>query len=110
MDFDYLESWQQRAGAENRAYSMSPELLKWIETELLLRLEVVRLAHPDKPVEVFLTLRTFKKQPLFVLGYREDESTSLLEAWCFRMVPPAEQGHPGVQLVLDRAPLKEIFG
>lgn len=109
MDFDYLESWQQRAGAENPLYDMSPDLLRWIQTELLLRLEVVRLSHPDKNVAVFLTLRQFKKQPLFVLGYREEEQTFLLECWCFRMVSPGEPGHPGLQLVLDRAPLKEIF-
>lgn len=109
MEFEYLESWHQRAGAENRAYQIAPDLLHWIQTELALRLEVVRLNYPEKPIEVFLTLRTFKQRPLFVLGYREEEHTHLLEAWCFRMIAPGEQGHPGIQLVLDRAPVKDIF-
>jgi len=103
----YLEPLSERGG-NNPAYRLPLDVEGWILAELQKRRILLENQHPELKLQIFLTMRTFKQRPLFIFGHLQEEEVNLLEAWCFRMIPP-EQDHPGIQLVLDRAPLKQIF-
>lgn len=65
-------------------------------------------ADASKTVEVYLTERSFRKHPVFVLGYQQEAQHYLLECCYFHIVEP-EGNAQGMELVLDQIPLKRVF-
>lgn len=110
LDYPYLEAAESRFQT-NPAYRLAPQLEVWIRGELEKRREFLQKEHPEHQLQVFLTLRTFKRFPVFVVGYMDQEGyPTLLECSYFHMVPPPDDKPVGVQLVLDRIPVKRVFG
>ncbi|PKL75673.1 MAG: hypothetical protein CVV27_14175 [Candidatus Melainabacteria bacterium HGW-Melainabacteria-1] len=106
FDYDYLESLTSRAG-DNPVYHMAPDLVLWVSVELEKRRASLAI-EKAQDVTVYLTMRTFRKYPVFVIGLPQEQGVLVLEAWYFHMAPPSELKQ-GIQLVLDRVVLKQLF-
>lgn len=108
--YTYLES-EVNSGLQpkNPHYLMSPQLVGWIESELEKRVLEVRAEEGHDEVKVYLTLRSFKNSPVFLLAYPTEDKKTVLEAWYFRMIASEEHPQQGLNLVLDRVPLKRLF-
>ncbi|MEZ0371440.1 MAG: hypothetical protein ACAI44_20275 [Candidatus Sericytochromatia bacterium] len=106
LDYEYLEPQTTRAG-DNPAYHLAGDLQRWIGKELEKRRAALQPAH-EQEVLIRLTMRTFRKYPVFVLGLRNPEGVMVLEAWYFHMVKP-EGVSGGLQLTLDRVSLRQLF-
>jgi hypothetical protein len=109
IDYAYLEKTEQYINSGSDPYQLSPEIARWIAHELEKRVEQLYEKQPEHLelehlLEVYRTLRTHMHLPVFVIGYREEEHTVLLEAWHFAIRPPSNS-EVGVQFVLDRVPL-----
>lgn len=106
MELEYLEAVENREG-DNPAYRLQPQIKAWILENLELRRQKLQEDLSEHSIQIFLTLRTYKKMPLFALGYRDEANKYLLEAWYFRMLPSEDK--QSLQWTLDRAPVQEIF-
>ena len=106
QDYAYLESHAYWPQAQN-PYQLPEQVQRWIETELEKRRQLLQEKYPEVPLEIFLTLQTFQHLPVFILGYRQTERRFMREAWYYAL-RPAPEGEQGVQLVLDRVPLKAL--
>ncbi len=109
IEYAYLEKTEQYINSGSDPYQLSPEIARWIAHELEKRVEQLYEKQPEHLehehlLEVYRTLRTHMHLPVFVIGYREEEHTVLLEAWHFAIRPPSNS-EVGVQFVLDRVPL-----
>ena len=107
FDYPYLESEvNQGLVGQSPRYLVSPDLAQWIKKELSERVTKVGAQEGRESVQVYCTRRSFRKCPVFLLGYpQEDEKKMVLEAWYFRIMGTPE----GVSLTLDRVPLKRLF-
>ena len=106
FDYEYLESLTSRGG-ENGLYRMAADLELWIRQEIEKRREKLEtdLGHP---VRIYLTMRSYKRWPVFIMGQPEEEGgKKVIEAWYFHMGPPPGAG--GVQLLIDRLSLRLLF-
>lgn len=106
MKIAYLESQEVREGT-NPAYQLQPQMDAWIMKNLEERYQKLVEEQPEKDIQLFLTMRTYKKMPIFAFGYIEDENSMIIEAWYFRMKPSEDK--KSLEWALDRAPVKEIF-
>lgn len=107
FSYDYIEPLQTRMG-ENPAYRLAEDLIYWINKELEKRREQLEIKE-SIPIAIYLTMRKFRKNPVFVLGSQQEDGVKILEAWHFRMTPNPNEGQLGLQLVLDRVALKALF-
>lgn len=107
--YPYIESEVQSGLRDpNPIYKMSPQLTGWIESELEKRIIELRTQEGHTEIRAYLTLRTFKQCPVFLMAYPSEDKKTVVEAWHFRMVKN-EESPEGLHLVLDRAPLKHLF-
>jgi hypothetical protein len=106
LDYEYIET-QGRLG-ENPLYLMNADLQAWISNELEKRRVHLQETRKDS-VAIYLTIRSFRNCPVFVLASPTEEGKSVLEAWSFRMIPPPEDPDRGIQLSLDRVILKQLY-
>ena len=106
QDYAYLES-HTYGPQEQNPYQLPEQVERWIETELEKRRQLLQEKYPEIPLEIFLTRQTFQHLPVFILGYRQAERRFMREAWHYAL-RPAPEGEQGVQLVLDRVPLKAL--
>lgn len=107
FEYDYLEAQTTRAG-ENRLYTMARDLEHWIIRELEKRRTELMTEHgPD--VQIYLTMRSFRKWPVFTFGRPQEDEKKVIEAWYFHMAPPSSEGAVGLQLLLDRVTLRQLF-
>lgn len=105
--FDYPGLEIHEVGVYNH-YQMARETQAWIQHELQQRLESLK-EDTDKELEIYLTSRSYRKQPIFVIGYRNEGGTAIVEAWYFRMMKNPENVYT-LQFALDRVPLEKAFG
>jgi hypothetical protein len=109
FSYPYLESEVASGLREgNRIYEMSPQLSGWIEAELEKRVVALKVSEGRPQIGVYLTLREFKHCPVFLLAYPAEDKKTVIEGWHFRMIKN-EEVSAGLDLVLDRVPLKRLF-
>lgn len=116
--FDFPELEQRELGVYHH-YQLSPDMRNWIQHELYKRLEELQRDSEQKAeetegavqqeIEIYITSRTYRKQPIFVFGYRNEGGTAIIEAWYFRMMRNPENPY-SLQFALDRVPLEQAFG
>ena len=107
FNYDYLEPLQTRAG-ENPAYRMSADLRFWINKELEKRLVKLKEKTDQSPA-IYLTMRTFRKHPVFVIGTAQDVGIKILEAWYFHFISNPDAPQKTLHIALDRVVLKSLF-
>lgn len=107
FEYDYLEAQTTRAG-DNRLYTMARDLEHWISRELEKRRAELTAEHGPE-VRIYLTMRSFRNWPVFTLGRPEEDEKKVLEAWYFHMAPPSSEDAAGLQLLLDRVSLRQLF-
>ncbi|MGV3526970.1 MAG: hypothetical protein ACO1RX_22330 [Candidatus Sericytochromatia bacterium] len=107
FDYEYVESLTQRSG-ENPLYRMAPEFEAWVRLEMEKRRQTLASHFPDQELLILLTSASFRRQPVFLIGIREEDQTRVLEGWYFRLLPAPE--NPGAaQIVLDRVNVQKLF-
>jgi hypothetical protein len=105
-DYAYIEdtpAWYQA----QHPYALPEQIQVWIESELEKRRQHLQEKYPDIQLEIFLTHQTYQHLPVFILGYRQEERRFVREAWHYAL-RPAAGGEQGLQIVLDRVPLKAL--
>lgn len=108
--YPYLESEVTAGLSEgNPIYQIPPQLADWVESELEKRALELRAQEGHQDVKVYLTLRNFKKYPVFLMAYPTEDKKTVLEGWHFRIIPSEEHPERAMNLVLDRVPLKRLF-
>ena len=109
FSYPYIESDVASGLKEgSRIYEMSPQLAAWIESELEKRILELKSLEGHSQIRVYLTLREFKRCPVFLMAYPANEKKTVIEAWHFRMIKN-EEGPEGLHLVRGRVPLKRLF-
>ena len=108
FDYPYLEAPALRE-SQHSHYQMPPDLAHWVQIQLEMRLQKIQADMPDQTIAVYMTERSFRNHPVFVLAYQQEAQFYLLECYYFHIVPPENQSN-GMELVLDRIPLERVFG
>lgn len=107
FSYDYIEPLQTRSG-DNPAYRMSTDLKFWINKELDKRLVQLK-DKTEKPPAVYLTMRTFRKHPVFIIGTLQETGIKILEAWYFHFINNPAEPQKTLHIALDRVALKSLF-
>ncbi|PIQ25054.1 hypothetical protein COW36_07475 [bacterium (Candidatus Blackallbacteria) CG17_big_fil_post_rev_8_21_14_2_50_48_46] len=106
QQYEFLEKIEHYTGQQD-PYSLPDDVQNWIVQELEKRLQVMLEKYPELPLEIFRTLRTWQNLPIFIIGFRKEDQTWIKEAWHYG-IKPAPEGAAGIQLVLDRVPVKHF--
>lgn len=107
FSYDYIEPLQTRPG-DNPAYRMSTDLKFWINKELEKRLVQLK-EKVETPPAIYLTMRTFRKHPVFIIGTPQDNGIKILEAWYFHFIHNPAEPQKTLHIALDRVALKSLF-
>lgn len=105
-DYPFLEDTTHFDSTQNY-YPLAPDIQHWIQQEMGKRVEHLKTRVPED-LQVFKTLRSFKKRPIYVVGYIKDEKKFIVEAWYFNMKPAEEYKELTLNWVLDLVP-KDVF-
>lgn len=107
FNYEYIEPLQTRSG-DNPAYRMSVDLRFWVNKELEKRLAHLKEKTENTPV-IYLTMRTFRKHPVFIIGTAQDTGIKILEAWYFHFITNPDAPQKTLHIALDRVVLKSLF-
>jgi hypothetical protein len=107
FNYDYIEPLQTRSG-DNPVYQMSVDLRYWINKELEKRLVKLKEKTEQSPC-IYLTMRTFRKHPVFIIGTTQNTGIKILEAWYFHFITNPDAPRKNLYIALDRVVLKSLF-
>lgn len=107
FEYEYLEAQTTRSG-ENGVYRLAHDLETWISRELEKR-RVALEGEFGQNVRIYLTMRSYKRWPVFVMGQPQEDGKKILEAWYFHMIPATAEQRGGLQLILDKLSLRLLF-